>query len=654
MFLEDSMNKKRLCILISCALVFVAIISSVIACAGCKNSDGDTAGGESSLVVSYNWNGLRDYDLMITDDSYDYGVTVTSNDGLYYDVTVDDSLVNYGTQGVYTVKFSVGNETKTQTVKVYGLPSMSINNMVSEFSYSQIVDRASLNGLFSFVNAVDCFGNAIPVGIENGQSLDALYNPDGSVKYGHHEVNIVAVDPAGQIARQAVEFTINEDNSTKPTATMEATGKGFVVVEDVKTLSVDLKSLELMAVSVNEYVLDEDLVSFDYDANTITLTLKDLDTLVYGENNVIRVMTVGGYTDLEIYACLHASYDSNGLCDVCGRPCDHIKYSSGVCVNCDYVCPHQAYTNGNCAECSMPHPPHLHNYSNEICDACGVKQILFAKGLTAELDNVSGEITYTINETRQDIGFKNREKKKWLSFDFKMDSSYDYAYIEPFCDMDSPYQIAMNNICIVNKTTGAVVTPTETLWTGEGVLENGVWYSILVNTNNADFLFKLWWSDEGTTQLANVRFLDIVTRAGDTLTVSIVGGETVYTLNKQLNNGCANYDQGNAFWFKTGEADTLNFDFYSSDFDYFQLCSGSGSSYSNFDVYNRVKVVDIATGDEVQLDKDADGGTWTGNVLPKDKWLRVTVDVKGISDLGIVFWASEEGLAHIKNINFVS
>lgn len=648
------MNKKRLWILLSCALVLVTVISCIIACVGCAGKDdGDTAGGESSLVISYTWKGLRDYDLKLTDTSYDYGVTVTGVDGLFYDVTVDDSLVNYGKQGVYTVKFSVGNETKTQTVKVYGQPSMDVVNMVSEFSYSQIVDRASVNGLFSFVNAVDCFGNAIPVGVENGQSLDALYNADGSVAYGLHQVNIVAVDPSGQIARQSVQFTVNENNATKPTATIETTGKGIAVVEDVKTLSVDLKSLELMAVSVNGYVLDEDLVNFDYsaNANNLTLTLKNLDTLVYGENNTIRVMTVGGYSDIEIYACLHESYTS-GLCDECGLPCNHAKYSSGVCVNCDYVCPHEIYANGNCSDCSMPCPPHLHDYSNEICSICGVKQILFAKGVDAELKD--GDIIYTISEGRQDVGFKNRDKKKWLSFDFKMNSSFGYAYIQPFCSMDSPYQIAMNNLCIMNKATGAIITPTEALWTGENVLENDTWYSVLVNTNNADFLFKIWWEETGTTTLANVKFLDIVTRAGDTLTVSRVDGQTVYTLNKYLNYGSANYDQSNAFWFTTGEAETLNFDFYSEDFDYFQLCSGSGTSYSNFDVYNKVTIVNIATGQEVQLDKDADGGVWTGNVLPKGAWLRVTVEVKGISDLGIVFWAGESGVAHIKNINFVS
>ena len=645
------MNKKRLLIILSCALVFVAVISCIIACAGCGGKDdGDTAGGESSLVVSYTWKGLRDYDLKLTDTSYDYGVTVSGADGLLYDVTIDDSLVNYGTQGVYTVKFSVGSETKTQTVKVYGQPSMAIVNMVNEFSYSQIVDRASVNGLFSFVNAVDCFGNAIPVGVENGQSLDALYNADGSVAYGLHKVNIVAVDPSGQIARQSVQFKINENDATKPSATIETTFKEIAVVEDVKTLSVDLKSLELMAVSVNGYVLDEDLVNFDYsaNANNLTLTLKNLDTLVYGQNNIIRVMTVGGYTDIEIYACVHESYTS-GLCDECGLPCNHAKYSSGACVYCDYKCLHTAYTNGNCSACSMPAPPHLHDYSSsEICPACGLKQILFAKGLDAELKD--GDIIYTISTSRQDVGFKNRDKKKWLSFDFWMDSTVGYAYLQPFCNMDSPYQISMDNICIINKADGTLITPTEALWTGENVLKNGVWYSVLVNTNNADFLFKIWW-EEGITKVSNIKFLDIVTKAGDTLTINKVDGQTVYTLNKYENRVSSNYDQSNAFWFTTGEAETLNFEFYSEDFDYFQLCSGSGTSYSNFDVYNKVTIINIATGQEVQLDKDANG---TGNVLPKGVWLKVTVEAKGISDLGIVFWSEDSGVAHIRNINFVS
>ena len=638
------MKRRGLFILLSCLLVIV-VSFTCMACDGCSScADNDTSGGESSNIVSYNWSGLKDFNLKITDLDFDYGVTVADVDGLYYDVIVDDSLVSYGKQGEYMVKFTVGEEFKTQTVKVFGEPSMNVSNMAQEFSYEQIADRSSVNGLFSYVDAVDCFGDPIPVGIENSSMLNSLYNVDGSINYGSHIVNIVAVDAAGQLVRKEVSFTVKEDDSTKPSATMD-----LYVVEDVKSISVDLKSRELMAVSVNGYTLSEELVCFEESTNELKLTLKDIDTLVYGSNNVIRIMTSGGYCDVYIYACEHPSY-TQGNCIQCGLPCHHEKYTSGVCNYCAYACKHLAYSNGYCSECSMPCPPHLHDYSNELCSICGEKQILFANGLTSELNGET--IIYSINVGKQNISFKNRDKKKWLSFDIMMNSSYGYAYIEPFADMSNPYAIAASNLKIVKRDDGTPVKFTAANWTGENVMKNNVWYTVLVNTNDADFLFKHWWDETGTTKLSNIKFLDIDSRAGDTLSVDRICGETVYTLVKLEGQSCSNYDQANAFWFTTGEAETLTFDFYSDDFNYFQLCSGNGASFMEFDVYNKVSVVNNSTGDPVALNPDADGGIWTGEVLPKSTWLRVTVNVKGFSDLGIVFWAAESGEAYVKNINF--
>ena len=294
--------------------MMIVISFAFMACDGCSGcADNDTAGGESSNAVSYQWSGLKDFNLKITDLDYDYGVTVCTDDGLYYDVTVDDSLVDYEQMGEYKVKFTVGDETKEQVVRIFGLPSMDTSNLSQTFSYAQVVDRDAFEGLFSSVTAFDCFGNSIPVGIEESATLDKLYNMDGTVDYGIHTVNLVAVDASGQLIREPVSFKVKEDLTTKPSfvnSTLQ-----LDVVDEVKSFLINLKSRELMSISINGSTLSSDSVDISDDATTLTLNLKEVDTLELGDNNTIRLATSGGYSDLNVTI----TDDKPAVMDISGR-----------------------------------------------------------------------------------------------------------------------------------------------------------------------------------------------------------------------------------------------------------------------------------------------------------------------------------------------
>lgn len=365
------------------------------------------------------------------------------------------------------------------------------------------------------------------------------------------------------------------------------------------------------------------------------------------------------------YVCSHPEFDANDLCVICGSTCTHnsttggycdtcgdcvsTDYTNGLCNNCGETCEHVAYVDGYCAQCAMPC---AHTFADGTCSICGDVQVLYANGLTTSVENET--LIYTITGGGQKVGFKNVDGKKWLSFDFMMNSSYGFAYIESLSGtIASPYQHAIANVKMVEKANGTPATYTATSapnYTGDNALKNGVWYTVLVNTNGKDFLFNLFGGETGTTKVANINFLDISTTAGDTLQINSINGETVYTLVKHAGLSCDQYGN-NAFWFTTGDAETLTFDFYSADFNYFQLCSGKDGGYSPFDVYNKVVIINSSNGQKVEYtDPQVEGGIWTGEVLPTNTWLSITVDVKGIQDLGIIFWSSQSGTAQIKNI----
>ena len=326
----------------------------------------------------------------------------------------------------------------------------------------------------------------------------------------------------------------------------------------------------------------------------------------------------------------------DGACSDCGYACEHLDYTNGVCVECGKVCEHESFVDGKCVNCGNPC---VHTFEEGVCSACGYKQVVIRDGATMATED--GILVYTITGGGGKVSFQNIEGKKWLSFDIKMTTTLGYAYIQPGYN---DYSMNVDILKIVKKADGTKVVFTETGWTGANAMEEDVWYTVLVDTSGNNFYTALW-SEVTETKIANIKFLDIATTAGDTLTINSVNGQPVYTLVKKTGENCNSYGD-NAFWFTTGDAQTLTFDFYSDDFNYIQFTSGDGTGYVSFDHANKVEIIDITTGEPVAHTEL----TWTGEVLTKGTWYRITADVDGITDLGVCFWSSEAGEAQIKNI----
>lgn len=302
-------KKLKKILVVALALVCVSIIPFFgMAC----KKDGDTVSGGADVVESYVWSGLTNFNLKITDSTYDYDeVVVYDSDGLQYEVTVDDSAVQYGVQGEYVVKFTVGKESKEQLVKVYGNPTLSVGT-INSFTYAQVMDKSSVDGLFANATATDCFGKVIPVGVEESSSSNSLYKQDGSVDYGQYTVVLCAIDDAGQTAREEVTFTVERDESAEPEIT---DGDFSVDVIDVsKEVGVSLKDYEIITISINGESVSQQFSINEYGTIAL-LNLSEIEALELGNSNILRLTTAGGYSEIVITL----TDEADAVMDVSGR-----------------------------------------------------------------------------------------------------------------------------------------------------------------------------------------------------------------------------------------------------------------------------------------------------------------------------------------------
>ena len=282
------------------------------------------------------------------------------DDGLKYSVTVDDSDVNYGVQGEYVVKFTVGDQTKEQKVKIYGLPTLSVG-VVESFTYEQVMDKSSVDGLFANVTATDCFGESIAVGVEEGQTASSLYKQDGSVDYGQYTVTLCAVDAAGQTVSEEVTFSVVRDESIEP----EITDGSFSVdvIEQSKELNLSLKNHEIITISINGVSINEQFTINEY-GTVATINLADIDALELGDQNVMRIITSGGYSEIEV----SLTDEADAVMDVSGRDIQTVVVGDMPAI----VQPRKVYEKQNFEiELSMVDP------SGESVDATG--QTFFAE-----------------------------------------------------------------------------------------------------------------------------------------------------------------------------------------------------------------------------------------------------------------------------------
>ena len=146
------------------------------------------------------------------------------------------------------------------------------------------------------------------------------------------------------------------------------------------------------------------------------------------------------------------------------------------------------------------------------------------------------------------------------------------------------------------------------------------------------------------------------TQTPEKLSFDIEDGTQVYKFTKNVDDNCnsadGGYQNGVNYIRNFYEKTFVKFDWYSDDFNYISFMSGDGEGLVPFATCDKMKVMK-SDGTIVELDADeGNDGLWTGYTLPKGEWLTMVVDVRGIYDLGFVYWMEHAGTVKIKNIEF--
>ncbi|MBR0189162.1 MAG: hypothetical protein IJQ23_02100, partial [Clostridia bacterium] len=159
---------------------------------------------------------------------------------------------------------------------------------------------------------------------------------------------------------------------------------------------------------------------------------------------------------------------------------------------------------------------------------------------------------------------------------------------------------------------------------------------------------------DGVCEICGTK-LTYLAKNAENLTIDVKNGEQIYTYTKVAGVGCNSaenvYLEGANYIRNYDEKQFVKFEWYSDDFNYIQFISGTGADFYSFSTYARTKVIKSSDSTVVPLDES--GSTWTGETLPKGEWLTMVVDVRGIYDLGFLYWSSESGTTQVKNIEFL-
>jgi len=204
------MKKKYIIALTLIICLVAALTVSAVVSFGCKNKDNssdssDLPNDSSSLpsdVTDYTYIITGATDLYVntsaTKGSIDYsGVTARreNGDGDLYPVEMDDSSVEWGIGGVYTVKYVCGKSFVEKKIYIYDktLPEISGATDKTVSSAAEILDGITATDQFGFSLALTYFVN----GAEKG-----------TLATGVNSVEIKAADIAGNVKTVTVNVTL--------------------------------------------------------------------------------------------------------------------------------------------------------------------------------------------------------------------------------------------------------------------------------------------------------------------------------------------------------------------------------------------------------------------------------------------------------------
>ncbi len=207
---------------------------------------------------------------------------------------IDLSAVNFGTAGVYDIKYVYGQESLAKKLYIYGLPTISGDESIT-VDYSRATTE-----IFDNLVAKDYFENDLDFQIFNA---NGMLDSDGSFNIGTFDTTIIAVDRAGQKASFNRSITVNEERNpiidanyifdvNEQSFSFELDGEDAEIFVGV---SIDGKIVapEYLTVDENVYTISNQFV-YDYILNKGLVS-----DLVNGDDYGLTVLTVKGKSKAE-------------------------------------------------------------------------------------------------------------------------------------------------------------------------------------------------------------------------------------------------------------------------------------------------------------------------------------------------------------------
>lgn len=174
--------------------------------------------------------GAKDWNIKASESIFDYSVGVVAilADGTEKNVRVDDSDVEYGKAGSYSIIYYYGKDSSEgveKTVKIYDLPTFNVGE-TRTISYQD----ARITGASSGVTAKDSFDQPLSVTVVDDGGMSEL------LEYKTYTVEYSAADLAGNVTELTCAVTIGdegrpdvEDIEHTLTGTTEASDCSFPV-----------------------------------------------------------------------------------------------------------------------------------------------------------------------------------------------------------------------------------------------------------------------------------------------------------------------------------------------------------------------------------------------------------------------------------------
>lgn len=280
-------NKK----LLQALLVVFSLTAISLSAAGCGllPSNSSESASESEQISSssveeqpvYEFEGLNDVKLTTSATSYDYAAKVTAYKN-FEEITfdVDDSAVEYGTPGEYSVTYKAEDYERTVKVYIYGSPTFTETGATITYK-----DVQTASALRKAVTAKDTFGVELTVSVVEGVQANEL----GYIEYGEHSVKFSATDSVGNTA----EFVCNIIVSDADKPALTDIGIDLVDIQEVTQFD---------GIQINKIYLDgSELTSDDYSFMNgyLTFTESFLLNKELGDYTLL-VITSNGYGEITL------------------------------------------------------------------------------------------------------------------------------------------------------------------------------------------------------------------------------------------------------------------------------------------------------------------------------------------------------------------